>query len=162
MRLQISDKEILECKSAKAAQRLSLDMSTNSLKSVAIDLGITESHLSRALNPLYAVNLNHDLVVPFMASCGNDIYLRWQSLRLKELLPELERYSRSVDLELVNSEIEELKLLLRQSIDEIKNARPPKVCECRANFALSPRMGSVPKWMIETAIWIEWEFGGLL
>lgn len=162
MRIEISDKEILSCTCAKVAMKMSLDYSGRSNKAVAIDLGLTEGHLSRALNPMYDVNLKHDLIVPFMVSCGNDIYLRWQSLRLKELLPELERHNRPGDLELINSEIEELKLVLRQSIDEIKKARPAKSCDCGAKFALSPGVGSIPKWMVEMAIWIEWEMGGIL
>lgn len=158
MQIEIPDKEILECTSAKGALRLSLDRSPNSLKAVAIDLGITDSHLSRALNSHYDVTLRHDLIVPFMASCGNAVYLRWLFLRLKELLPELDRHSRTGDIGMIGGEIEELKLVLRETVEEIKKAKAAKPChECGAMFALSAGHWFVPAWLVQAALWVEWE-----
>lgn len=163
LHIDISDNEILECTCAKAALRMSLDRSMNSLKAVAIDLGMTESHLSRALNAQYEVNLRHDLIVPFMASCGNAIYLRWLFLHLKELLPELDKHTRPNDLSMITGEIEELKLMLRETVAEIKAAQPPKGCgECGAMFALTPARVTIPRWLIESALWIEWQTGRML
>lgn len=161
--IEIPDKEILECTSAKAALRMSLERSANNQKAVAIDLGITESHLSRALNSNYDVTLRHDLIVPFMVSCGNAIYLRWLYLHMKQLLPELDRHHRPGDVEMIGSEIEELKLMLRETVEEIKASRQVKPCnECRAHFALSPEKGFIPAWLVTAALWIDFETGGEL
>lgn len=161
--IEIPDNEILECTSAKAALRMSLERSANNQKAVAIDLGITESHLSRALNSNYDVTLRHDLIVPFMVSCGNAIYLRWLYLHMKALLPELDRHHRPGDIEMIGSEIEELKLVLRETIEEIKTSRQVKPCHgCRAQFALSPEKGFIPAWLVTAALWIDFETGGEL
>lgn len=159
LKVEISDKEILACTSAKAALRMSVERSANNQAAVAIDLGITESHLSRALNSNYDVTLRHDLIVPFMVSCGNAIYLRWLFLHMRDLLPELEQHHRPGDLDMIASEIEELKLTLQEAIGEIKKARPVKQCDCGASFALAPGRGFVPAWLIQAALWIEYESG---
>lgn len=160
--IEIPDKEILECTSAKAVLRMSLDRSSNSLKSVAIDLGITESHLSRSLNCQYEVNLRHDLIVPFMTSCGNAIYLRWLFLHLKELIPELDRHTRPGNVEMIGSEIEGLKLMLREAVEEIKKSRATRACpECgSAHFALTPITRHAPAWLVTEALWIDFKMGG--
>lgn len=160
MSIGISDKEILACTSAKAALRMSVERSANNQAAVAIDLGITESHLSRALNSNYDVTLRHDLIIPFMASCGNAIYLRWLFLHLKELLPEMEQYHRPGDVEMLAAEIGELKLVLHQAVEEIKTAKIPRACECGASFALAPGRELVPVWLVQAALWIDYEMGG--
>ncbi len=133
-KVEITDKEILECKSAKAALRMSLDRSPRSLKAVAIELGMSDSHLSRCLNPNDLINLPHDKILPFMTCCGNAVYLRYLYLHLKDLLPELE-YD---DGACIASTVESLRLELREAITEIKAARPRHSCkECGANFALT-------------------------
>jgi hypothetical protein len=164
LNIEIPDKEILECTSAKAALRMSLERSANNQKAVSIDLGITESHLSRALNSQYDVTLRHDLIIPFMASCGNAIYLRWLFLHMKELLPELDRHHRPGDIEMIRAEIAELKLTLRETVETLKKTKLNKTCchECGAKFALSPASGFVPSWLVMAALWIELEMGGEL
>jgi hypothetical protein len=161
LHIEIPDKEIMACTSAKGALRMSVERSANNQAAVAIDLGITESHLSRALNSNYDVTLRHDLIIPFMASCGNAIYLRWLFLHLQELLPELDCHHRPGDIEMIGGEIEELKLALREAVEEIKKAKTTKPCgECGASFALAPLSGVVPAWLVTAALWIDFEMGG--
>ncbi len=153
-RIEITDKEILECKDAKSAMRMSLDRSPQSLKAVAIDLGMSDSHLSRCLNPNDLINLPHDKILLFMTSCGNAIYLRYLYLRLKDLLPELEHD----DGACIASAVEGLRLELREAITEIKAARPGGACkECGAHFALTP---DVLIDLVAEALLIERDLGG--
>ena len=162
LNIEIADREILTCTCAKHALKMTLERSSNSMKAVAIDLGVSEGYLSRALNPQYDVNLRHDLIVPFMSSCGNAIYLRWLFLHMKELLPELDRYERPGDVEMIGSEISELRLLLKETVEEIQKSRPHRDCpECGAMFSLKPAKGSLPKWLIVAALWIDFEMGGV-
>lgn len=162
MNIEIPDREILECTSAKAALRMSADQSANNRKAIAIDLGITESHLSRALSSDYDVTLRHDLIIPFMVSCGNAIYLRWLYLHMTRLLPDLDRHQRPGDAGLVREELAAVRLTLDELVAVIKADRPPKTCSgCGAHFALSPARRQVPEWLIMAALWIEYEAGQL-
>lgn len=155
-RIEISDKEILECKCAEEALRMSIRRSDRSYYEVALECGMTESHLSRCLSTTDPVNLPQRKTVQFMVSCGNAIYLRWQYLQMKELLPELE----DDDGACIASEVETLKMLLQETITEIKAAAPPKLCkECGAQFALTPDAVIVPRWLEAEALLIEQEFG---
>lgn len=160
--IEIPDREILECQSAKAALRMSADRSANNRKAIAIDLGITESHLSRALSNDYDVTLRHDLVIPFMVSCGNAIYLRWLYLHMTRLLPDLDKHQRPGDAEIVREELAAVRLTLKELVDEIKLGRSPKTCsECGARFALTTAVRRLPEWLITAALWIEFETGEL-
>jgi hypothetical protein len=164
LNIEITDREILTCTCAKHALRMTLDRGIKNMKAVAIDLCISEGLLSRALSTQYGDNLRHDLVVPFMASCGNAIYLRWLYLRAKELLPEMDKSSRPGDAEMIGAEIIELKELLRETIEEIKQSKAHEECRhcgSTAMFALSPGVGSLPKWLIAAALWIDFETGGV-
>lgn len=154
-RIEITDKEILECKSAKAALRMSLDRSPRSLKAVAIELGMSDSHLSRCLNPNDLINLPHDRILPFMTCCGNAVYLRYLYLHLKDLLPELEHD----DGACIASTVESLRLELREAITEIKATRPKHQClECGAHFAL---VSDVVLELVAEALLIERDLGGV-
>jgi hypothetical protein len=120
---------------------------------------MSEGHLSRALNDSDPVNLPQPKIIQFMAICGNAIYLRWQYLSLKMLLPELE----NDDGACIVSTVETLKLLLTETIAEIKAARPPKHCSaCGAQFALENTSLVVPRWLLAEAVLIEQEFGRVL
>lgn len=155
-RVEIADKEILECTNAKAALRMSRERSGRSLYAVAEECGMSESHLSRCLNQNDDINLPHQKTIQFMVSCGNAIYLRWQYLRLKELLPELEHD----DGACIASEVAALRLVLREAVGEIKAALPPQRCqECGAQFALGAGKVSIPGWLVNQVWLIEQEFG---
>jgi hypothetical protein len=156
-RVDITDREIMECRTAKAALRMSLDRSGRSLYAVSQECGITESHLSRCLNTNDSINLPHDKVLLFMTSCGNAIYLRWLYLRMRDLMPELEED----DGACIASEIESLKLSLTEAITEIKASLPSKQCTaCGAHFALELGRPDVPMWLLAEAVAIEQYIGG--
>lgn len=155
-KVEITDKEILTCKHPKEAMRMSLDRSGRSLYAVATECGISESLLSRCLNVNDTPNLSHDRVLQFMVSCGNAIYMRWQYLTLKTLMPELD----NDDGACIASEIEILKSTLVDAIAEIKAARHQHHCkECGAQFALEPDRVVVPRWLLAEALLIEREAG---
>jgi hypothetical protein len=156
-RAEAFDDELRECKDAKGALRMSLDRSGRSQKVVAIEIGMSDVHLSRCLNSNDAVNLPHNKVVPFMVSCGNSLYLRWLHVSLRELLPELE----NDDGGCIIDAVETLRLELREAITEIKAAMPPKRCShCEAQFALDSV--AVPGWLVNQVWLIEEEFGRML
>lgn len=155
-RIEIADSEILQCRNATEALRMTLVRSGRTLYEVGFELGITESHLSRCLNTNDVVNLPNDKIVTFMTACGNAIYLRWLFLTMKGLLPELEHD----DGACIASEVETLKLVLAEAIAQIKAARPRKKCgECGALYALTPADISIPRWLAAEALLIEREFG---
>lgn len=156
-RAESFDKELMECKDAKGALRMALDRSGRSQKVVAIEIGMSDVHLSRCLNSNDAVNLPHNKVVPFMVSCGNSLYLRWLHLSLRELLPELE----NDDGGCIIDAVETLRLELREAVAEIKAALPPKRCsQCEAQFALEEVV--IPGWLVNQVWSIEQEFGRVL
>ena len=153
-RAESFDTELMECKSARAALRMSLDRSGRSLKAVASELGMSDAHLSRCLGLNDDMNLPHNKVVPFMVSCGNSLYLRWLHLRLRELLPELE----NDDGACIVDAVETFRLELREAVAEIKEALPPKRCsQCEAHFALDTVV--IPGWLVNQVWLIEEEFG---
>lgn len=155
-RVDISDRDLLECATAKAAQSMLRKRSGRRMYAIATECGMSESHLSRCLNINDDLNLPHDKVIQFMVSCGNAGYLRWQYLKLKELLPEME----NDDAGCITDSIETLRLLLSETIGAIKAAQPPQRCgECGAQFALSEGMPFVPGWLANQAWIIEEEFG---
>jgi hypothetical protein len=147
----------MECGTAKAAMRLTWEHSGRSLYSVASECGISDTYLSRCLNVHDSANLPHDKVAQFLASCGNATYLRWLHLTTVKLMPELD----NDDGACIASEIDTLRLLLTETIDQIKEAaQPPTQCkECGAHFALSGLV--VPRWLLAEVALIEQEIGRL-
>lgn len=153
-RAESFDTELMECKSARSALRMTLDRSGRSLKAVASEIGMSDAHLSRCLGLNDDMNLPHNKVVPFMVSCGNSLYLRWQYLMLRELLPELENDAGGCVADAVGT----LRLELREAVMEIKAALPPKRCsKCDAQFALEAVV--IPGWLANQVWLIEEEFG---
>lgn len=158
----VTDKEVMECRNAKAALRMTLDRSGRSHKALALDLGITESHLSRALSVEYDVNLPQHQLVPFMASCGNIIYLRWLFLRLVEMMPSLvdpldDGLSGRVDL--VRRELTELIGVVKE-----RGRKDVNCPECGAQFALTEDSGVFLHNFVDAARLLELEaiYAGVL
>lgn len=158
-RIEISDKDLLECANAKAVQSLVRERSGRKIYAVATECGMSESHLARCLSQNDALNLPHDKVIPFMVACGNAGFLRWQYLKLKELLPEME----NDDAGCVADAVGTLRQLLQETIAEIKAVAPPRHCDsCGAQFALDPHQAAVPGWLVNQVWLIEDEFGRVL
>lgn len=157
-RINISDRDLLECGSAKVVLTLLRERSGRNIYDIASECGMSESHLSRCLNQNDSLNLPHDKVIPFMVACGSAGYLRWQYLKLKELMPDLENDDGGCVADAVGT----LRLLLSETIAEIKSAMPPRHCkECGAQFAVV-NTPFVPGWLANQVWLIEEEFGRVL
>ena len=149
----VSDNEIMECRNAKAALCMTVDRSGKSRKALALDLGITESHLSRMLSVEYDVNLPQNKLVPFMAACGNIIYLRWLFLQIREAQP---RITISFDGDLFER-VESMRCDLADLVREVKD-RSPGVCPgCGAQFALNEGEEDTGMWFRNGVRQLEFE-----
>lgn len=104
---EVPDSLIAACKTAKAALRLSAEISGLQRKEIAFNLGMQEAHLSRILSDMDGSEERHfpeNKILQYMKICGNHVYLRWLAIQvgcgLYKLKSQLEMENESKDQEI--------------------------------------------------------------